>query len=510
MRAVVFFVILLSACRGYDDLALLEVERIEPPEIETGGTLRIHGHGFPLGRAPDILLRGSIYRPGMRASRIDARLEGEVRSESLIEIPVAEELIEALGGRASVDGELRVGFRAADQHRDVFSAQRVRVDFLPDTTAQLRADGVTGGQASVPLDAQSFGVELSREELGAVGVEVLSVDPDGLAASQGMKPGDTIVGLDGMSLYSRRDFLPDPSRSESTVLVSRAGLRGVHALRWPHQATERSADPVAVGLFVLLGLFLGWLSPATLCLRARPSKASLPSWLMGSTLVLVFAALLLFVSALQWTTMWILGLGTFAALFTLATRHRDGASSFAFAVIATLTVMLLARTASISLIMAAQSPSVLRWYLFQSPASFFAFAAYLHALGAVGARPNFSALLYSAAAAVLGAALFLGGWPLGGGPVAGIVALSGKSAGLVIAARAVQMSPRITAACSGLGIGLALLGFVVDLGSLFPQWGALSVGAVCTLAARALVPPLRREAAPVMATLPSRLVSRNP
>ena len=510
MRAVVFFVILLSACRGYDDLALLEVERIEPPEIETGGTLRIHGHGFPLGRAPDILLRGSIYRPGMRASRIDARLEGEVRSESLIEIPVAEELIEALGGRASVDGELRVGFRAADQHRDVFSAQRVRVDFLPDTTAQLRADGVTGGQASVPLDAQSFGVELSREELGAVGVDVLSVDPDGLAASQGMKPGDTIVGLDGMSLYSRRDFLPDPSRSESTVLVSRAGLRGVHALRWPHQATERSADPVAVGLFVLLGLFLGWLSPATLCLRARPSKASLPSWLMGSTLVLVFAALLLFVSALQWTTMWILGLGTFAALFTLATRHRDGASSFAFAVIATLTVMLLARTASISLIMAAQSPSVLRWYLFQFPASFFAFAAYLHALGAVGARPNFSALLYSAAAAVLGAALFLGGWPLGGGPVAGIVALSVKSAGLVIAARAVQMSPRITAACSGLGIGLALLGFVVDLGSLFPQWGALSIGAVCTLAARALVPPLRREAAPVMATLPSRLVSRNP
>jgi hypothetical protein len=510
MRAVVFLVILLSACSGYDDLALLDVERIEPPEIETGGTLRIHGHGFPLGRAPEILLRGSIYRPGMRASHIDARLAGEVRSESLIEIPVAEELIEALGGRATVDGELRVGFRAADEHRDVFSAERVQVDFLPDTTAQLRADGVRGGQASAPLDAQSFGLELSREELGAVGVEVVSVDPDGLAASQGVKPGDTIVGLDGMSLYSQRDFFADPSRSESTVLVSRAGLRGVHALRWPHQATERSADPVAVGLFVLLGLLLGWLSPATLCLRARPSKASLPSWLMGSSLVLVFAALLLFVPALQWTTMWILGLGTFAALFTLATRHRAGASSFAFAVIATLTVMLLARTASISLIMAAQSPSVLRWYLFQSPASFFAFGAYLHALGAVGARPNFSASLYSAAAAVLGAALFLGGWPLGGGSVAAIAALIGKTAGLVIAARAVQMSPRITAACSGLGIGLALLGFVVDLGSPFPQWSALSVGAVCTLAVRALVPPLRREAAPVMATLPSRLVSRNP
>jgi len=509
MRAVAFFVILFSACSGYDDLALLELETIEPREIEAGGTLRIHGHGFPLGRAPEILLRGSIYRPGVRASRIDARLAGEVRSESLIEVPIVEELIEALGGRATVDGELRVGFRAAYEHRDVFSAERVRVDFLPDTSSQLRADGIRDGQASAPLGAQSFGMELSGEELGAVGVGVVSVDPDGLAASQGVKPGDTVVGLDGMSLYSRRDFLPDPSRSESTVLVTRDGLRGVHALRWPHQATERSADPIAIGLFVLLGLLLGWLSPATLCLRARPSKVSLSSWLTGSSLVLIFAALLLFVSALQWTTMWILALGTFAALFTLATRHRAGASSFAFAVIATLTVMLLARTASISLIMAAQSPSVLRWYLFQSPASFFAFAAYLHALGAVSARSNFSASIYSAAAAVLGAALFLGGWPLAGS-VPGIAALVGKAAGLMIAARAVDVMPKTAAAASGLGVGLALLGFVVDLGSLFPQWSALSVGAVCALAVRALVPPLRREAAPVMAASPSRLVSRNP
>ncbi|MGB3052626.1 MAG: hypothetical protein WBB42_16615 [Polyangiales bacterium] len=509
MRAVAFFFILLSACSRYDNLALLEVETIEPPEIETGGTLRIHGRGFPLGRAPEILLRGSIYRPGMRASRIDARLAGEVRSESLIEIPIVEELIEALGGRATVDGELRVGFRAADEHRDVFSAERVRVDFLPDTSAQLRADGVREGQPSAPLGGQSFGLGLSREELGTVGVQVVSVDPDGLAASQGVKPGDTIVGLDGMSLYSRRDFLPDPSRSESTVLVARDGLRGVHTLRWPHEATEHSAEPIAIGLFVLLGLLLGWLSPAMLCLRARPSKVSLSAWLTRSSLVLIFAVLLVFVSALQWTTMWILGLGTFAALFTLATRQRAGATSFAFAVIATLTVMLLTRTAGISTIMAAQSPSVLRWYLFQSPASFFAFAAYLHAFGAVSERANFSASLYSAAAAVLGAALFLGGWPFAGS-VAGIAALVGKAAGLMIAARAVEMSPKTAATCAGLGLGLALLGFVVDLGSLFPQWSALSVGAACTLAVRALVPPLRREAAPVIVSPFSRLVSRKP
>ena len=295
----------------------------------------------------------------------------------------------------------------------MFSAERVRVDFLPDTSSQLRVDSARGEQAE-PADAQGFGLELSREELGTVGVRVVAVDADGLAAVQGVKSGDMLIGLDGMRLYSWRDFVPDPSRDESTVLVARDGLGGVHSLRWPHEATERPLDPVALGLFVLLGLLLGWVSPAALCLRARTSTVSLSAWLTRSSLVLVFAALLLCISALQWTTMWILGLGTFAALFTLATRHRAGAFSFAFVVAAALTVMLLARTASISAIVAAQSPPVLRWYIFQSPASFLAFGAYLYALAAMSSRAALSASLYAAAAAVFGAALFLGGWPLAG------------------------------------------------------------------------------------------------
>ena len=497
MRAVVFFVMLLSACSGYDDLALLEVDSIEPPEIEPGATLRIHGRGFPLGRAPDIVLRGSVYRPGMPASTVNARLVGNVQSESLIEVPIGEELISALGGRATVDGELRVGFRAADNHRDIFSAERIRVDFLPDTSAQLRADSEREEQTE-PVGAQSFGLELSHEELGTVGVRVVAVDPDGFAAIQGLKPEDTLVGLDGMSLYSRRDFVPDPSKSESTVLVARDGLRGVHALRWPHEATERSVDPIALGLFVLLGLLLGWVSPVTLCLRARPSKVSLSGWLIRSSLVLIFAALLLCISALQWTTMWILGLGTFAALFTLESRHRAGALSFAFAVVATLTVMLVARTASVSAIVAEQSPPVLRWYLFQSPASFFAFGAYLYALGTVSSRSSLSSSLYSAAAAVLGAALFLGGWPLAGS-IAGIAVVVGKAAAILFAAQVFEMSHKAAAAFAGLGLGLALAGLLVDFDSLFPQWSALAVGCVCAVAVRALVPPLRRESAPAMA-----------
>jgi hypothetical protein len=496
MRAVVFVALLLSACSGYDDLALLEVDTIEPPEIEPGGMLRVRGSGFPLGRTPDIVLRGSVHRPGMQTSTVSAQLAGTVQSESLIEIPIEEGLIDALGGRATVDGELRIGFRAADDRRDVFSAEPIRVDFLPDTTTQLRADGVREEQGG-PSGARSFGLELSREELGTVGVPVVAVDSGGLAAAQGVKSGDTLVGLDGMSLYSWRDFVPDPSRDESIVLVAREGLRGVHSLRWPHEATERPLDPIALGLFVLLGLLLGWASPAALCLRAHVSTVPPLAWLTRASLVVAFAALLLCVSALQWTTMWILGLGTFASLLTLVTRHRAGAFSFAFAVLAALTVMLLSRTASISTIVAAQSPSVLRWYIFQSPASFLAFGAYLYALAAVSCRAGLFGSLYASAVAVFGAALFLGGWPMAE-PLVGIGVVCAKAAGLLLVAQLFEMSRKVAAGCAGLGLGLALVGLSVDIGALFPQWSALAVGGTCALAGRASLPPLRRASAPAM------------
>jgi hypothetical protein len=139
----------------------------------------------------------------------------------------------------------------------------------------------------------------------------------------------------------------------------------------------------------------------------------------------------------------------------------------------------------------------LRWYIFQSPASFLAFGAYLYALGAVASRTLLSGSLYSAAAAVLGGVLFLGGWPLAGS-VAGIAALVGKAAAIMVAAQVFDMSPKAAATCAALGLGLALVAPLVDLGALFPQWSALAVGCVCAIAVRALVPPLRRGSAPAI------------
>ncbi|MCZ6807283.1 MAG: hypothetical protein O7F08_10045 [Deltaproteobacteria bacterium] len=497
MLAAVLCVLLLSSgCSAYDDLQLLDVEAIESLQIEPGGTLRIHGRGFPLGRAAVVSLRGTLYRPGVPPSLVDARLPGEVQTETRIEVPIDTEFMRSIGGRGTLEGRLRLAFRAANDRRDVFAEQPILIDFLPDTSAQLRTEP-TRDEPLQSIDAQHFGVVLSREESGTIGVRVESVDPHSVAAMQGVRHGDTLVGLDGLRLYSWRDFLPDPSQTKSSVSVARPGLAGVHVLRWPHDATEQRADPLAFGVLLLLGLLLGWLSPMALCL-GNASSGSIEVWLARLSLVLVFAAALFCASILQWTTIWILILGSLAALFSLAARERVATVSFALAVLSTLTVMLLARTASISSIVAVQEGTVLDWYLFRTPASTLAFGGYLYSLDQLASRSRLSASLYTSAAAVLGAALFLGGWEAAE-PIQGISLLVAKAGVVFLGARFFRMTREVAVSVSGLGLALALLGAWAGTDVLLPYWSPLAAGCVGALTIRAIIPALRRPSVPAVA-----------
>ncbi len=492
--AAILSVLCLSGCAAYDDLALLDIEAIEPPQVEPGGTLRIHGDGFPLGRPAVVRLHGALHRPGAPASTLDARLAGEVQTERLIEVRIDAELMDSIGGRATLDGRLRLAFRASNDRRDVFAEQAVLVDFLPDTSAQLRrgSDG-----AELAIDARHFGITLSREESGTVGVRVDSVEPGSIAATQKVRPGDTLVGLDGVRLYSWRDFRPDPSETESRVLVTRAGLTGVHGLRWPHEATKRRADPLAFGVLLLLGILLGWVSPIPLGFGARSSTSSAVR-LTRLSLVLVFVAALFRTTALQWTTVWIALLGLLAALLSLNARDRSVITSFALAVLSILTVMVLARTASIEFIVAAQAGTVRDWYAFRTPASTLAFGSYLYALHLLADRNRLSASLFAAAAAVLGAALFLGGWETGE-PMAGILRLVVKAGAVLVVARLLQMRREVAIAILCLGLSLALLAAWAGFDALPPYWSPLALGSLGILVVRAIIPALRRPSAPAIA-----------
>lgn len=496
MRALAAWLLLaLAGCNPYDDLRLLDVTAVEPPQIEPGGVLRIEGSGFPLGLDPTVSLDGTLFRPGSSPESFQTVFPAKVQTESRIVAPVPDEVVESFDGRGTFDGVLRLAFRTANGRRDVYADRNVVVDFLPDTTLMLRGDA--DGSALPSVDAEHFGMVLSREETGAVGVRVEAVTPGAPADAQGVRVGDVIVGLDGLRVYSWRDFLPDPSRTESRVSVVREGLAGVHALRWPHDATMPQASLVALAVMLLLGLALGWRSPAVLCIRAA-SAGSVAGWLTRASCLLVLSAALVCVGALETTTAWIVGLGLFAALQAFASRTRTVAVDYALAIVSTLTIMLLAQTASLSSIAMEQAGSVLDWYAFRSPASTLAFAAFIAALGRAADLERLSSTLYASAGALLGAALFLGGRGAGA-PEEAIPVLFAKAVVLLLGSRwfALDRRTAVTMACAGLFI--AFVQGSIGFAGLAPFWAPASLGTTIALLVRAAAPPFHRPATPTIA-----------
>ncbi|MGB5812627.1 MAG: PDZ domain-containing protein [Polyangiales bacterium] len=494
--ATALWLMCLVGCSPYDDLRLFDVDAVEPAQIEPGGKLRILGDGFPLGLTPEIILEGELYRPGLPPTHVDARLTAEVENETRIEVEIDQAWMRELGGRGTFEGTMRLAFRAAAGRRDVFADYPLFLDFLPDTSTVLGVEAVE--DTSNPLiDASHFGVVLSREESGGVGVQVESVTPGGAADRQGVRSGDIVVGLDGLRLYSWRDFLPDPTQTQSQVSVARKDLAGVHVLYWPHEVTAVRAG-VAVQLVMLcLGLLLGWRSPMLLGLR-RQGRASTEAWLTRASLILVFAAGLFCVAALQSLPVWILALGAFAALVSHATGEREAGASFGYALVSTLVIMWIAGTADLGTLVAAQSSNPTDWHAFRAPASTFACIGFLVALGPMAGHERLSASLYVAAASVIGAAVFFGGWAADS-PIEAIAGLAAKAAAIAIASRSIHMTHKATATVLGLA-GVCALGVTwAGRDPMATYWPPLVLGAMIALLVRASVPLLHRQSLPAVA-----------
>lgn len=493
MRLAALLILLAAGCSGYDDVALLELQAVEPSLLEGGAKLGLHGQGFPLGQIPEVTLEGELFRPGAASTPLRTELEGTVKSELLIEVPVDEALIARMGGRATFRGFVRVSFRAADDRRDVFARKQVRLDFLPDTSTQLRAEaaGTSAETESERLGAEAFGVGLANEYYAEPGVRVTYVQDGSLAAEQGMLAGDIVVALDGVHLYHRRDFVADPSQTESVLLVRRSGLPSVYELRWPHEASVYRASSLAMLVFALTGLLLGWASPAWLVWR-RPAQLGVRRWFTDAAFIAAFGTILSFVSLLQWTTPWILLLGLLSLGVAYVGRRKPRFIRFSFVLVAIVALMTLVGTSSIASIVAQQGPAPLSWWLLQSPAAGLVFLAQLHGLGDCRDRARLGASAYCAAAAVLGAALFMGGWAPAPAPW-GALWLALKALAILIAARLLRLQDGVVAVFAAVGLALAVAS--PWIGVTHPEWGAMALGFFLALLGRALLPLLRHSAA---------------
>lgn len=96
--------------------------------------------------------------------------------------------------------------------------------------------GAQTDRASAPAPATaSAGRSIVPGTIGAVveaaaqGVRIQALDPEGPATRAGLRPGDLVVGYDGVAIASVRDFNSRVSRSSPGTVVRLSAQRGTQS-----------------------------------------------------------------------------------------------------------------------------------------------------------------------------------------------------------------------------------------------------------------------------------------
>ncbi len=290
-RRLVGFGLLLFAvgCGAERDSELLDVEGVSPARVSPGQSLRVDGRGFPERREGTVRLDGLRRTPGGAVEEI--RYEAPVRAEDgAVRLPIDARLLEAMGGRATFRGEVRVSFPSAAGGGRLYGvAREVVVDFLPDTGTDLARDldRARRGRAV----AQRLGVALDEEERFEGGLRITAVEEGSVAASLGMAEGDRIVAMDGLRLYAITDLVPAPGIEATVLEVMRDGSDVPATVTLP--LLVASELPVAgelwwVAVAAVLLFVLAFVAPtarftASLARRPPESDEGTLAWLFGAS-----------------------------------------------------------------------------------------------------------------------------------------------------------------------------------------------------------------------------------
>lgn len=257
-RAIIALLVLASAgvvgCEPQIAVELVDVVAVEPARIDAGHRLRVTGHRFLLGHPCTFALRGAWHRPGRPPEHREHTIEGEASSGEAAEAIVTEDVIRALGGRATFVGELEVRFAAATIPGGTVHGllEDVTLDFVPS------ARGTTRGELADIERALGARLAEASEEPGA---EVAEVLPGGLAESLGVTAGDRIVARGRLNVLEAGDLaLEGVPTAERALHVVRDGsepfeLRAAVPVTAPSMPASRAHQLAA--LLVLLAVALG-------------------------------------------------------------------------------------------------------------------------------------------------------------------------------------------------------------------------------------------------------------
>jgi hypothetical protein len=218
---VLIVALLAVACQRVSAPELLAVSAVVPSELQLGGSLKIVGDGFALGKPANVTLRGELYRPGEAPRPLVLRVPALTQSQTELVFGLSRHLQASLCGEP--DQASHATFRG-----DVEVAIAARRPGTPPVMGTLRGAVLElyPAQKSEAAEAASLGkgrrmLEFLGLEVTAAssGMQVVAVAEGSRAERAAIVPGDRIVSAAGVSVLEPSDLVTAPARSVELVVA---------------------------------------------------------------------------------------------------------------------------------------------------------------------------------------------------------------------------------------------------------------------------------------------------
>ena len=286
----------LLGCSGGDaGQNLLSVQNFGPRHVDVGDRVELVGAGFPEGKTATVTFRGELRRPGATPRDVRIVATAAASSPDKVSITLDPKLQSEFCGRG--DAAQHTTF-----HGDVTVAFAPRRAGAPPVTGVLH-DVLLDVEAPAP--SHRIALERDAETRRALGFLGLSLAPEpssdrlridairraSPAERAGLLASDTLLSVDGVSVYAPADAVPARSKRFSRIVVRRGRLAQPLEHRVDvagfHSAAPIELIPAAIALGIptllllvlrsRLGLALRFLS-RLLGLRLRARRASSERW----------------------------------------------------------------------------------------------------------------------------------------------------------------------------------------------------------------------------------------
>jgi NADH-quinone oxidoreductase subunit H len=233
IRAAVLFcaasagALLAVGCQGEVGPDLVSVNRLDPERAAAGDRVLVAGEGFPEGRAATVTFRGDLFRPGAAPER-DVRITAKAVAAGRNALAIAfdgdlERRFAGAGEQAlhtTFRGDVRVAFQP-DAHGlapVAGTAREVRFEVLPSVEGPLAEEQKLEGARALAF----LGIG-ARPDPATRGLDIATVDPDGRAARGGLRPGDLLLSVDGVTALSPSDVRVRGGERTARFMVEREG-----------------------------------------------------------------------------------------------------------------------------------------------------------------------------------------------------------------------------------------------------------------------------------------------